>query len=64
MNEESRPGRRPQNDSSAADDNDAPGDRQLTIEDVLAAALEDTQPWDEWFETLDREVRTVTGTLR
>jgi hypothetical protein len=64
MNEESRPGRRLSEDFSAADDNDAPGDRQLTIEDALQAALEDTQPWDEWFSSLDTEVRTLTGALR
>jgi hypothetical protein len=64
MNEESRPDRRPPNNSTAADDNDVPGDRQLTIEDALAAALEETQPWAEWFASLDREVRTLTGALR
>jgi hypothetical protein len=47
MNEESRLAGRLPNDSFAADDNDAPGDRQLTIEDALAAALEETQPWDD-----------------
>ena len=64
MSEESRLAGRPPNDSFAADDNDAPGDRQLTIEDALAAALEDTQPWHEWFSSLDRKVRTLTGALR
>jgi hypothetical protein len=64
MNEEDRLGGRPPNDFSAAEDNDAPGDRQLTLSDALAAALEETQPWDEWFSSLDTEVRTLTGTLR
>jgi hypothetical protein len=63
MNEESRPGRRPPDDS-AGDDSDALGDRQLTLEDALQAALEETQPWDEWFSSLDREVRTRSGALR
>jgi hypothetical protein len=64
MNEESRLPGRPPNDFTAADDSEAPGDHQLTIEDALAAALEETQPWDEWFSSLDTEVRTLTGTLR
>jgi hypothetical protein len=64
MSGESRLAGRLPNDFTAADDSEAPGDHQLTIEDALQAALEETQPWDEWFAGLDAEVRTLTGALR